>query len=174
TPAAATAPGAPAAAFAPQPVAGVGMEGYAYLAGGMTPIARKAFGASARTKAPEPCDAEAAARTAPAQQQPRSQRRRRAKIEKVGRGFEYADLEPDTDHDPSRSCNEQRVAAATSDRVARNGGFAGTGHRQTTTAASGLTTLGDNAFSGGPRMPMIPGTWSADSAPSSGAISDAQ
>lgn len=174
TPAAATAPGAPAAAFAPQPVAGVGMEGYAYLAGGMTPIARKAFGASTRTKAPEPCDAEAAASTAPAQQQPRSQRRRRAKLEKVGRGFEYADLEPDTDHDPSRSCNEQRVAAAASDRVARNGGFAGTGHRQTTTAASGLTTLGDNAFSGGPRVPMIPGTWGADSAPSSGAISDAQ
>jgi hypothetical protein len=28
-----------------------------------------------------------------------------------------------------------------------------------------LTTLADDAFGGGPRMPMIPGTWGADSPP---------
>jgi PPE-repeat protein len=44
-------------------------------------------------------------------------------------------------------------------------GFAGTATKTGAGQAAGLTTLADDAFGGGPRMPMIPGTWGADSPP---------
>ncbi|BBX96276.1 PPE family protein [Mycobacterium lacus] len=155
----------PPPATAPPPVTGAGigagmgagMESFGYLAGGLDSVARKAAGSGARKKAAEPDSVEAPA-VAPTPQEPaRSQRRRRAKVKQVGRGYEYMDLEPD---------DEQRVAPAASDRGARTLGFAGTLPTQTATAA-GLTTLTDDAFGGGPRMPMMPGTWGADSGPSS-------
>ena len=38
--------------------------------------------------------------------------------------------------------------------------FAGTAAK--TGQAAGLATLTDDSYGSGPRMPMIPGTWSAD------------
>ncbi|OBJ12576.1 hypothetical protein A5624_10875 [Mycobacterium sp. 1482292.6] len=38
-------------------------------------------------------------------------------------------------------------------------GFAGTTQRQKAFQAAGLTKLADDDFGGGPRMPMVPGTW---------------
>ena len=44
-------------------------------------------------------------------------------------------------------------------------GFAGTAHKDGAGQPAGLITLADDAFGGGPRIPMMPGTWGADSAP---------
>lgn len=70
----------------------------------------------------------------------------------VGRGYEYMDLEPEP-------------TVAPSDRGGGTLGFTGTAAKQTGTAATGLATLTDDEFGGGPRMPMMPGTWGGDSAP---------
>jgi PPE-repeat protein len=40
-------------------------------------------------------------------------------------------------------------------------GFAGTVDKETISEAAGLTTLADDHFGGGPRMPMLPGSWSS-------------
>lgn len=169
-PAAATAlastPGPPPPpATAPPPVTGAGMESFAYLVGGLNSVARKAAGTSAREKASELDSTEAPAVAVMFQEQVRSQRYRRAKAKQLGRGYEYMDLEPDIGQGPNGSSDEQRVASAASDRGAGTLGFAGTARKQTTTAAAGLATLADDAFGGGPRMPMMPGTRGVASAP---------
>ncbi len=41
-------------------------------------------------------------------------------------------------------------------------GFAGTAHKGAAVAAAGLTELAGDEFNGGPRMPMVPGTWDRD------------
>ncbi|OBK56398.1 hypothetical protein A5657_09720 [Mycobacterium kubicae] len=77
-------------------------------------------------------------------EQPRVERRRKAKANKLGRGYEYADLEPDSDDD--------------GDHV--SSGFVGVSLK--TGTASGLKTLTGNGFDDGPHMPMMPSTWDAD------------
>lgn len=63
---------------------------------------------------------------------------------------------------------EPEPTSAAADRGAGTLGFAGTVPTETRPTAAGLTTLADDAFGGGPRMPMLPGTWFADdSAPAS-------
>ena len=52
--------------------------------------------------------------------------------------------------------------AVASDRGAGNLGFAGTAVKETAAQAAGLTTLVGDEFGGGPRMPMVPGTWDSD------------
>jgi PPE-repeat protein len=52
-------------------------------------------------------------------------------------------------------------STATSDRGAGPLGFAGT-LSKTDSAATGLATLDDDEFGGGPTMPMLPATWNAD------------
>ncbi|WP_236975287.1 hypothetical protein, partial [Mycobacterium tuberculosis] len=37
--------------------------------------------------------------------------------------------------------------------------FAGTASNETVAAPAGLTTLADDEFQCGPRMPMLPGAW---------------
>ena len=49
-----------------------------------------------------------------------------------------------------------------SDRGAGNLGFSGTAAKETAAKAAGLTTLAGDEFGGGPRMPMVPGTWEPD------------
>ena len=41
-------------------------------------------------------------------------------------------------------------------------GFTGTKQRQKAFQAAGLTKLADDDFGGGPRMPMVPGTWESE------------
>jgi hypothetical protein len=38
-------------------------------------------------------------------------------------------------------------------------GFAGTTHKDEVLQAAGLTKLAGDEFGGGPKMPMVPGTW---------------
>ena len=46
-----------------------------------------------------------------------------------------------------------------SDQGAGSLGFAGTAGRASVAEAAGLTTLAGDEFGGGPKMPMVPGTW---------------
>ena len=66
---------------------------------------------------------------------------------------------------PGESAKVKRTwfAVAASTTGAGPQGFAGTATK--TGRAAGLTTLADDAFGGGPRMPMIPGTWDTDPPP---------
>ncbi|PQM46413.1 putative PPE family protein PPE3 [Mycobacterium talmoniae] len=62
----------------------------------------------------------------------------------LGRRYEY--LDP-----------EQTIWA--SDRGAGPLGFAGTATKAGTQPATGLATLAGDTFGGGPRIPMVPGSW---------------
>ncbi len=118
------------------------------MVGGLTAAARRAASASATTKALEPAAAAALAAAAGPETPGQVRRRRRAKVEMLGRGYEYMDLEP---------------TVVPSDTGSGPLGFAGTAANETATTAAGLATL-DDEFGGGPRMPMMPGTWNAEPA----------
>ncbi|UXA07557.1 PPE family protein [Mycobacterium sp. SMC-2] len=109
---------------------------------------------TAKRKAPEP-DSAAAAAAAAARGQARARRRRRA-IQR-DHADEFADMNVDVDPDWGTPGDES--AALASDRGAGKLGFAGTAHRRAATGAVGLTALAADEFGGGPRMPMLPGTW---------------
>ncbi len=124
---------------------GAGLENFAYLVGNLNSAAWRAAGTGARKKAPQPDSTEFPA-VAPTPKEPaQTRRRRRTKVQMLGRGYEYLDLE---DED-----------AAASIQGAGPHGFAGTAAKTGAGRPAGLATLADDAFGGGPRMPMIPGTW---------------
>ncbi|MGB6208095.1 MAG: hypothetical protein WBF82_14165, partial [Mycobacterium sp.] len=104
------------------------------------------------SKALEPAAVAALAAAAGPETPGKTRRRRQAKAEMIGRGYEYMDLEPEPSVVPS-------------DTGSGPLGFAGTAAYETTAPAAGLATLADDEFGGGPRMPMMPGTWNADPAP---------
>jgi PPE-repeat protein len=143
-----------------------GMENFAYLMGDLSAVAGAAVAGRARKKAPEPGSAAAPAPAATPKERDQMQRRRRARVPMLGRGHEYMDLEDDegdAGHEPVGAVTASAVGAGPQ-------GFAGTATKTGAGQAAGLTTLADDAFGGGPRMPMIPGTWGADSpAPEPGA-----
>jgi PPE-repeat protein len=112
----------------------------------------------AKSKAPEPDAAEVAAAVA-AREAARARRRQRAR--QRGYGDEYLDMNVDVDPDWGTPPGEEAVA---SDRGAASLGFAGTARREAAARAAGLTTLAGDEFGGGPRMPMLPGTWDPDGA----------
>lgn len=134
---------------------GLGMGDFGYLVGGLPAISKRAAGSGARKKAPEPDSAGEPAAAANPQEPAGAPRRRRAKDRQIERGWGYMDLEPDSGEEPV-------PGSAASDRGARTLGFAGTVPKQTAAAAR-LTTLVDDEFGGGPRMPMMPGTWEPES-----------
>src|SRR6201999_3241606 len=112
---------------------------------------------SAKRKAPEP-DSAAATTPAAAREQARARRRRRAKQHGYGDQFMDMNVEVAPDWNPPHV--EAPVASTTaSDLGAGNLGFAGTAAKETAADAAGLTTLAGDEFGGGPRMPMVPGTW---------------
>ncbi|MGB3354172.1 MAG: PPE family protein, partial [Mycobacterium sp.] len=87
----------------------------------------------------------------------RRKRRRRQQEDIKGRG--YADAYMDYEDDPDRDAPPEsapRVTAST--RGAGPMGFAGTDSTGTA-EATGLTTLAGDSFGGGPKSPMLPGTW---------------
>ena len=127
-----------------------------YMLGDLGLAARRAAAVSTRTKTPAPESAETpAAAIGPDEQQP-VRRRRQAKSTMLGRGYEYMDLEDE---------GESVATVAASDRGSGTQGFAGTSTKADAGRAAGLTTLNDGAFGGGPRMPMVPGTWSGKPTP---------
>jgi PPE-repeat protein len=117
---------------------------------------------SAKRKAPEP-DTAAAAAAAAAREAARARRRQRAKQRDFG--DEFMDMNIDVDPDWGAPSGAESVA---SDRGAGNLGFAGAAPKEAVTEAAGLTTLADDEFGGGPRMPMLPGTWDPDGPDESG------
>jgi len=117
--------------------------------------------ASAKRKAPEP-DAAAAAVAAAAREQARARPRRRATRRGYGEEFMDLDVDPDWGAPPGE---EPVVSTVASDRGAGNLGFPGTATTETAAEAAGLTTLAGNEFGGGPRLPMLPGTWDPGGAP---------
>jgi PPE-repeat protein len=74
-------------------------------------------------------------------------------------GDEFMDMNVDVDPYWSGPPAADTVA---SKQGARNLGFAGTARRESAAEASGLTTLAGDEFGGGPRMPMVPGTWDGE------------
>jgi PPE-repeat protein len=105
-----------------------------------------------RKKAAEPYAAAATAAAA-TRDQHRSRRRRRAGV----RGYAHEFMEMNINVDP-----EWRAPAPTASHCGAGSlGFAGT-VRKSALAATGLTTLEDDDFGGGPTMPMVPGTWNVD------------
>ncbi len=161
---AAPAPGAPPPpagappppAGTPPPPAGTGMEGFAYMVGGLNLSERQAS-TSAKKKALEPDTAEAAAVAAAAQEQAPARRRRRAKATVLGRGYEYMDLDPDASPEDPRA-----PSVPASGRGAGPLGFAGAVHKADAGEPAGLTTMTDDSFGGSSTTPMMPSTWSRD------------
>ncbi|HYB39219.1 MAG TPA: PPE family protein [Mycobacterium sp.] len=113
---------------------------------------------SAKRKAPEP---DTAAAAAAAREQARARRRRRVTLR--GYGDEFMDMNVQVDPDWGAPPGEESVASTVgSDQGGGPLGFAGTVRKETVTEAAGLTTLAGDEFGGGPRMPMVPGTWDPD------------
>ncbi|MFZ1175180.1 MAG: hypothetical protein WAO15_02665, partial [Mycobacterium sp.] len=115
----------------------------------------------AKRKAPEP-DTAAAAAAAAAREQARARRRRRATQRDYG--DEFADMNVDVDPDWGAPGGE----TVASEQGAGNLGFAGTARKESVAEAAGLATLAAGEFGGGPRMPMVPGTWDPDGAGEAG------
>jgi PPE-repeat protein len=112
-------------------------------------------GAGDKRKAAEPFAAAAAA--AVGSREPRRlRRRRRAGI----RGYAHEFMEMNINVDPDWG-GPDSGSTATSDRGAGPLGFAGTAAKSAS-AATGLATLADDDFGGGPVMPMVPGSWTTE------------
>ncbi len=77
-------------------------------------------------------------------------------------GDEFLDMDSDIDVSPDYGEQEQPAAAVASGNGAGTLGFAGTAHKEAALQAAGLTMLAGDEFGGGPRMPMVPGTWDQD------------
>jgi PPE-repeat protein len=167
TPSSPPAPAGPAPTPPPPPAAaGPGfVPPYVVAPPGIGSGAGMSTSASARSKkkAPEP-DAAAAAAAAGARDAARARRRRRAK--QRGYGDEFMDMNVEVDPDWGAPPGDGPVASTVaSEQGAGNLGFAGTARKEAVAEAAGLTTLAGDEFGGGPRMPMVPGTWDPDGAP---------
>jgi len=114
-------------------------------------------GSSAKRPAPAP-DIAAAAAAATAREQARVRRRRRAGLR--GYADEFMDMTVEVEPDWS--------ASVTSENGAGPLGFAGTVRNGAVGRAAGLTRLAGAEFGGGPRMPMVPGSWIPDPAGEAG------
>ncbi len=80
----------------------------------------------------------------------RARRRRRSELRDYG--DEFLDMDSGSGIGPDSG-------AQASDHGAGTLGFAGTAPKATVLQAAGLTALAGDEFGGGPRMPMMPGTW---------------
>jgi PPE-repeat protein len=77
-------------------------------------------------------------------------------------GDEFLDMDSDIGVAPDYGEPEELVSAMASGNGAGTVGFAGTTHKDTAVGAAGLTKLAGDEFGGGPRVPMVPGTWDQD------------
>ncbi|OCB59128.1 hypothetical protein A5677_15535 [Mycobacterium malmoense] len=85
--------------------------------------------------------------------------RRRRKAAMRDHSDEYLDLDSDVGVPPDYGDEERLAAAVASGAGAGTLGFAGTTRKDNAFRAAGLTELTDGEFGGGPRVPMMPGTW---------------
>ena len=157
TSAAAGAGGGGAGAAAPAAAAPATAVPYAVYGGhpweGFTPTLRD------KTLAKAPAADIPAVAAAAAAASARERRRARRKRGAIARdyGDEYMDLEAASPEPPP--VEEPRVTASA--KGAGPMGFSGTADKGTAEAA-GLTTLAGDSFGGGPKTPMLPGTWDSD------------
>ncbi|ORB33132.1 PPE family protein, partial [Mycobacterium paraseoulense] len=101
----------------------------------------------------------AAGAAAASRAEARARRRKRAAMR--DHADEFADMDADFDVPPDYG-DEEWPAVAASGAGAGTLGFAGTARKERAFRAAGLTKLTDGEFGGGPRMPMMPGTWDHD------------
>lgn len=97
-----------------------------------------------------------------ARRRPRPQRGSRPGRGDAGARRGYGDEFMDTDIDPDWGAppGEEPVASTVgSDQDAGPLGFAGTVRKDGARQAAGETVLAEDEFGGGPRIPMLPGTW---------------
>jgi PPE-repeat protein len=125
------------------------MQGYLYMVGILSATARRAASHTDRAKEAQPADSTEDPAVAPAPKKTPSGRRRALTAERRGRGHEYMDLD-----EPTVTPSTQGAGPL---------GFSGTATKASTGAATGLATLADDNYGSGPRMPMMPSTWSSDS-----------
>ncbi|HSS25308.1 MAG TPA: PPE family protein, partial [Mycobacterium sp.] len=160
-PASTAAAGAGAAA-APAPAAATGSFAY-IVGGGGDPETGfgPTVGGRGGVKAPA-ATIPAAAAALPSRAEARARRRRRAAMRE--HGDEYADMDSDIGVPPDygQADEEQLASAVASGNGAGRLGFAGTADKAADLRASGLTKLAGDEYGGGPRMPMVPGTWDQD------------
>jgi PPE-repeat protein len=162
----APAPAAPAPPPPPPPAAPAGVAfvpPYAIPGIGLGSGMSTSASSSAKRKAPAAGSVAAAAAAAATREAARARRRRRAGLR--GYGDEYMDMNIDVDPDWGAPAGGQTSA---SDRGAGSLGFAGTAPKESVAEAAGLTTLAGDEFGGGPKMPMMPGTWDPDGPDESG------
>jgi PPE-repeat protein len=111
------------------------------------------------TKAPAGDIPAAVAAQASHSDKTRARRRRRAEMR--DHSDEFADMNFDVDPDWGASA-EPVAAAAASASGAGVLGFTGTARKGALAEAAGLTTLTGDDYGGGPRLPMVPGTWNGE------------
>jgi len=152
---------AASSAAAAAPAAATGSFAY-IVGGGGDPEAGlgPTLGSRGGMKAPAATVPAAAAAVA-SRAEARARRRRRAVMREYG--DEYADMDSDISVPPDYGRDEEQLASTVaSGNGAGKLGFAGTGHKDEVLQAAGLTKLAGDEFGGGPRMPMVPGTWDHD------------
>ncbi|BBX64717.1 PPE family protein PPE4 [Mycobacterium saskatchewanense] len=151
-PATATAAGAPAAtspAAAPAPA----VLAYAVAGpGDWGPELGPTVGGRTGARAPA-ATVPAAGSAAASRAEARARRRRRKALH--DHGDQFADMNVDVDPDWGVPDSETMA----SEHGAGALGFAGTAHKEAVLQAAGLTKLAGGGFGGGPRVPMVPGTW---------------
>jgi PPE-repeat protein len=152
--------GAPAGAA---PAAAPATTGFAYAVGSpgdWGPSLGPTVGGRSGVKAPA-ATIPAAGAAAASSAQARARRRRRTAMREYG--DEFVDMESDIGVAPDYGADdEELVSAVASGNGAGALGFAGTAHKDAAFQAAGLTKLAGDEFGGGPRMPMVPGTWDQD------------
>jgi PPE-repeat protein len=83
-------------------------------------------------------------------------------------GDEFLDMDSDIGVPPDYGDEEQLVSAMASGSGAGRLGFAGTAHKDADLRVAGLTKLAGDEFGGGPRVPMVPGSWDREDPGESG------
>jgi PPE-repeat protein len=126
------------------------MQGYLYMVGVLSATARRAASQAAKAKEAQPAEGIENPAAAAAPKKAPGGRRRRAGVERLGRGHEYIDL----DDEPTVYPSTQGAGPL---------GFSGTATKVSAGAATGLATLAEDDFGDSPRMPMMPSTWGNDS-----------
>jgi PPE-repeat protein len=147
------------AATAPAPATAAGTFPYMIAVGGDPETGvGPTLGGRGGAKAPA-ATIPAAGATAPLRSEARARRRRRAAMH----DYEYADLDSNIGVPPEFG-DEERLAGAVASGTGAGGalGFAGTAQKERAFQVAGLTKLAGDDFGGGPRMPMVPGTWEQD------------
>ena len=78
-------------------------------------------------------------------------------------GDEFLDLDSDIGVTPDYGEQEHLASVLASGSGAGTLGFAGTAYKDTALRAAGLTKMAVGELSGGPRVPLVPGTWGRES-----------